>query len=78
MFQNDREIQSIVMKVVAARKQATKCFFKRANVNHVTERTRRLCGCGRKLDTFHLPTTLSHMVQITAGCTANFEHAPKW
>lgn len=30
MFQNDREMQSIVMKDVAAREQATKHFFKRA------------------------------------------------
>ena len=30
MFENDREMQSIVMKDVAAREQATKHFFKRA------------------------------------------------
>lgn len=30
MFQNDREMQSIVMRVPAAREQATRHFFKRA------------------------------------------------
>lgn len=30
MFQTDREMQSIVMRDVAAREQATKQFFKRA------------------------------------------------